>query len=137
MASSASLPAANLVAASASQSSELPHNPPFNAIAATSSMVNHSATAKARQSALATEQFDLLRPIRNYLDALPVEDEGFARLLYQVIPGQCPFARDIVLFGRTVAHIPPLCKLNPFYEQVVGLRFRAMCYLVDECGVAL
>jgi hypothetical protein len=31
-------------------------------------------------------------------------------------------------------HIPPLCKLNPFYEEVLGMRFRALCYLADECG---
>ncbi|MBE9017387.1 hypothetical protein IQ272_14835 [Chroococcidiopsidales cyanobacterium LEGE 13417] len=28
----------------------------------------------------------------------------------------------------------PLCKLNPLYEQVVALRFKALTYLVDECG---
>jgi hypothetical protein len=38
------------------------------------------------------------------------------------------------MFGRTVLYIPPLCKLNPFYDQFVGLRFRAMCYLADVCG---
>jgi hypothetical protein len=42
-----------------------------------------------------------------------------------------------VFFGRKLAHIPPLCKLNPLYEQLVGLRFRSMCYLVDECGEAI
>ena len=30
--------------------------------------------------------------------------------------------------------IPPLCKLNPVYEEVVYLRFRALCYLADCCG---
>ncbi len=42
---------------------------------------------------------------------------------------------EIFLAGdRTLLSIPPLCKLNPLYEQVVGLRFRALCYLADECG---
>lgn len=29
--------------------------------------------------------------------------------------------------------IPPLCQLNPFYEEVVMLRFRALTYLSDVC----
>jgi hypothetical protein len=51
-----------------------------------------------------------------------------------MIPAQCPFERDINLFGRKIAHIPPLCKLNPLYEQFVGLRFRSLSYLADDCG---
>jgi hypothetical protein len=66
-----------------------------------------------------------------------VQDVEAARLLYKIIPGQCPFERDVNFFGKTLFHIPPLCKLNPFYEQLVALRFRAMCYLVDECGETL
>ncbi|MDY7024694.1 MAG: Mo-dependent nitrogenase C-terminal domain-containing protein, partial [Cyanobacteriota bacterium] len=31
-------------------------------------------------------------------------------------------------------HIPPLCKLNPVYDELISLRFRALCYLADECG---
>nr|WP_317110593.1 Mo-dependent nitrogenase C-terminal domain-containing protein [Chroococcidiopsis sp. SAG 2025] len=27
-----------------------------------------------------------------------------------------------------------MCKLNPLYEQVVALRFKALTYLADECG---
>lgn len=79
-------------------------------------------------------QRDLLKPIRNWLDCLQVRDPKTAHRIAKLIPSQCPFERDIKLFGRTVAHIPPLCKLNPFYDQFVGLRFRALCYLVDECG---
>lgn len=77
---------------------------------------------------------NLLQAIRNWLDRLEVNNRNFAWYLYKIIPGQCPFERDIKFLGRQIAHIPPLCKLNPFYEQFVGLRFRAMCYLVDECG---
>jgi hypothetical protein len=72
--------------------------------------------------------------IRNGLDNLDVRHPKLAHLIIQLIPAQCPFERDIKLFDRTIAHIPPLCKLNPFYEQFVGLRFRALCYLADECG---
>ncbi|XHX76089.1 MAG: Mo-dependent nitrogenase C-terminal domain-containing protein [Stenomitos frigidus ULC029] len=77
---------------------------------------------------------DVLQPVRQWLDQLAINDPTLARLFYRLIPGQCPFERDIVLFGRKVAHIPPLCKLNPLYDQLVGLRFRSMCYLVDVCG---
>jgi hypothetical protein len=74
------------------------------------------------------------QPIRNWLDRIEIADPTVAHLLCKMIPVQCPFERDIYLWGRHVAHIPPLCKLNPFYEQVTGLRFRALCYLADVCG---
>ncbi len=77
---------------------------------------------------------DWLAPFRHHLDHLEIRDRRLAYLLYRLIPGECPFERDIVVFGRTVLHIPPLCKLNPLYEQLVGLRFRSHCYLVDVCG---
>jgi Mo-dependent nitrogenase C-terminus len=79
----------------------------------------------------------MLQPFREWLDAIEVNDADAARLLYKLIPGQCPFERDVMLFGRKLLHIPPLCKLNPFYDQLVGIRFRAMCFLVDECGETL
>jgi hypothetical protein len=79
-------------------------------------------------------RFAPLAPIRNWLDAIAIQDQGLAHWLCRSIPSQCPFERDITFFGRTLIHIPPLCKLNPFYEQVVGLRFRALCFLADECG---
>ena len=80
---------------------------------------------------------NVLHPVRQWLDTVPVNNPRFARLLYKLIPGQCPFERDVVVFGRKLAHIPPLCKLNPLYDQLMGLRFRSMCYLVDVCGEAL
>ncbi len=78
--------------------------------------------------------FAPLKPIRQWLETIPVEDQKLARTVASIIPAQCPFERTVKLFGRTVLYIPPLCKLNPFYEELVGLRFRALCYLVDECG---
>lgn len=81
-----------------------------------------------------SSRHSLLQPLRHWLDNLPVEDAKTAHLIAKSIPAQCPFERDITLFGHRVAHIPPLCKLNPFYEQFVGLRFRALCYLADRCG---
>ncbi|NJL41217.1 MAG: nitrogenase [Leptolyngbyaceae cyanobacterium RM2_2_4] len=78
--------------------------------------------------------YDPLQPVRQWLDSVEIRDPKVARLISRLIPAQCPFERDVSLFGRTVAHIPPLCKLNPLYDQFVGLRFRSLCFLVDQCG---
>lgn len=76
---------------------------------------------------------DVLKPMRVWLDKLEIHDPRVARFLCKMIPSQCPFERDIKLFDHKVVHIPPLCKLNPLYEQLVGLRFRALSYLADDC----
>jgi hypothetical protein len=77
---------------------------------------------------------DLIDPLRRWLEGIEIQNPKLAHLLCRAIPAQCPFERDVKLFGRKLFHIPPVCKLNPFYEQVVGLRFKALCYLADECG---
>lgn len=77
---------------------------------------------------------DALHPVRDWLDKLEIHDPRVARFLCKMIPSQCPFERDVTLFKRKIVHIPPLCKLNPIYEQLVGLRFRALSYLADDCG---
>ncbi len=76
---------------------------------------------------------DALQPVRHWLDELEIHDPKVARFLCKMIPSQCPFERDVTLFGQKIVHIPALCKLNPLYEQLVGLRFRALSYLADEC----
>jgi tellurite resistance protein len=76
---------------------------------------------------------DILHPVRDWLDGLEIHDPEVARFLCKMIPSQCPFERDVTLFGHKIVHIPPLCKINPLYEQLVGLRFRALSYLADEC----
>lgn len=76
---------------------------------------------------------DAIAPLREWLDGLEIHDPSLARFLCKMIPSQCPFERDVKLFGRKIVHIPPLCKLNPLYEQLVSLRFRALSYLADEC----
>jgi Mo-dependent nitrogenase C-terminus len=73
-------------------------------------------------------------PLRQWLDRWTVNDLHLAHRICQLIPPQCPFERDIKLFGYTVVHIPPLCKINPLFEEMMSLRFRALCYLADECG---
>ncbi|WP_017305935.1 Mo-dependent nitrogenase C-terminal domain-containing protein [Spirulina subsalsa] len=77
---------------------------------------------------------NVLKPVQDWLDGMEVQDRRVARFVCKMVPPQCPFERDIKLFGRKVVHIPPMCKLNPLYEQLVGLRFRALSYLADDCG---
>ena len=77
---------------------------------------------------------DLLHPIKDWLDGMEIHDARVAKFVCKMVPPQCPFERDIKLFGRKIVHIPPLCKLNPLYDQLVGLRFRSLSYLADDCG---
>ncbi|SKB12704.1 Mo-dependent nitrogenase C-terminal domain family protein [Planktothrix sp. PCC 11201] len=79
-------------------------------------------------------RFTPLRPLRHWLESIKIQDPQLAHRLCQLIPAQCPFERNITVGGRVLFHIPPLCKLNPFYEELVYLRFQALCYLADECG---
>lgn len=77
---------------------------------------------------------DVLQPVRTWLDGMEIQDPRIARFVCKMIPSQCPFERDVKIFGHKIVHIPPLCKINPLYEQLVGLRFRALSYLADEKG---
>ncbi|MCC5650571.1 TerB family tellurite resistance protein [Nostoc sp. XA013] len=91
-------------------------------------------TSTISSPALTKRQIDALHPLRDWLDGLDIQDPRIARFLCKMIPSQCPFERDVTLFGRKIVHIPPMCKINPLYEQLVGLRFRALSYLADKCG---
>ncbi|WP_414582739.1 Mo-dependent nitrogenase C-terminal domain-containing protein [Scytonema sp. PCC 10023] len=75
-----------------------------------------------------------LQFLRQWLESLEIRNYKAAQLLCKLIPSQCPFERKIKLFNQTILYIPPLCKLNPFYEQLVMLRFKSLVYLADECG---
>ncbi|MCP2731990.1 Mo-dependent nitrogenase C-terminal domain-containing protein [Limnofasciculus baicalensis] len=77
---------------------------------------------------------DVLQPMREWLDGMEVHDPRVARFICKMIPSQCPFERDVKLFGHKIVHIPPMCKINPLYDQLVGLRFRALSYLADDRG---
>lgn len=77
--------------------------------------------------------FEVLSPLRQWLNQYNVQTANRAHLICQLIPAQCPFERDIRIANRIHLKIPPLCKLNPLYEEVVGLRFRALCYLAEAC----
>lgn len=76
----------------------------------------------------------LLQPLRQWLNNIKIDNPQFAHLICHLIPSKCPFARQIKVFGHTLITIPPLCKLNPLYDELMTLRFRAICYLADECG---
>lgn len=79
-------------------------------------------------------KFKPLKPLRQWLDHIEINNPKLAKFLCKLIPSQCPFERDINFFGRLLFHIPPMCKLNPLYDELIGLRFRALCYLADVCG---
>lgn len=99
-------------------------------------LYDHNASAESGSTLAAPPpqaQLDLLHPVRDWLDELEIHEPKVARFLCKMIPPQCPFERDVKLFGHKIVHIPPLCKLNPLYEQLVGLRFRALSYLADDC----
>lgn len=79
-------------------------------------------------------KFDVFHFARVWLNKLEVHNYQLAYWLCRLIPASCPFDFAIKFWGGNVFHIPPLCKFNPLYEEVVSLRLRALCYLVDECG---
>lgn len=68
------------------------------------------------------------------LSQVQLNDPETARFICRLIPANCPFERDVVVWGHKLFHIPALCKLNPLYDQLVELRFRALVFLADECG---
>ncbi|MGD2183646.1 Mo-dependent nitrogenase C-terminal domain-containing protein [Lusitaniella coriacea] len=96
--------------------------------------IDETADAATGISSPGQPPVDPLQPVRVWLDDMEVQDPRVARFVCKMIPPQCPFERDIKLFGRKIVHIPPMCKLNPLYEQLVGLRFRSLSYLADDCG---
>jgi hypothetical protein len=101
--------------------------------------IDQSSEANAQSESISSLhhspfQRDWLKPLRQWLDQIEIKNARLARSICRFIPAQCPFERDIKVFGRILFHIPPMCKLNPVYEEVVALRFRALCYLADVCG---
>ena len=47
------------------------------------------------------------------------------------ILSKCPFERDIILPWGSKFHIPALCKLNPYYIEVVALKVSAISKLLS------
>lgn len=95
--------------------------------------INSGVASPLQKPSSSHSGVDVLEPVRHWMDDLEIHDPRLARFLCKMIPPQCPFERDIKLFGHKIVHIPPMCKLNPLYEQLVGLRFRSLSYLADDC----
>ena len=55
-------------------------------------------------------------------------NKQLAQLIVRLIPANCPFNKTIKFAGLSVT-IPSLCKLNPFYNQLVKLRYVALTEL--------
>ena len=70
--------------------------------------------------------------IRQWLSSIEIQNPRTAKFLCKSIPARCPFEREIGLFGRKVFRIPPLCKLNPLYPQIVALRLKSLTYLAEQ-----
>ncbi|WP_353674585.1 Mo-dependent nitrogenase C-terminal domain-containing protein [Synechocystis sp. LKSZ1] len=74
-------------------------------------------------------------PMRRWLGQWEIPNAVIAQAICHLIPAQCPFARTVNWRGQVVMVIPPLCKLNPLYDDLMILRFRALSYLADQaCG---
>ncbi|MCX5935370.1 MAG: Mo-dependent nitrogenase C-terminal domain-containing protein [Pseudanabaena sp. LacPavin_0818_WC45_MAG_42_6] len=86
---------------------------------------SHSFAAQKKPFAI-----DIFFPLRQWLDRIEFSDRQFAEKICNLIPASCPFERDVSAFGYTY-HIPALCKINPVFEEVVNLRFRALTYLSE------
>jgi hypothetical protein len=74
---------------------------------------------------------DRLTELRDRINQIEITNPQIAQLICKLIPSSCPFAKTIKLFGKTILVIPPLCHLNPLYEEFMGLRFRALNLLSD------
>lgn len=69
--------------------------------------------------------------LRHRITQIEVKNPRIAQIICQLIPPSCPFARTIKLFNKTLLVIPPLCHINPVYEELMELRFRALVFLSE------
>jgi hypothetical protein len=77
----------------------------------------------------------IFESIERWFANISIDNLFVARLICRLIPSQCPFAREIRLFDRSIVRIPPLCKLNPLYDSLMVLRFQALSYLATIEGI--
>ena len=75
------------------------------------------------------DRLNFLDPVRGWLANRNVQNARLAQFLCWLIPAQCPFARAIKFGDRVLFEIPPLCKLNPFYDSLMELRFKSLVCL--------
>lgn len=74
---------------------------------------------------------NLKQLLQQAIEAIEIRSPQTARLICSLIPNSCPFARTVEVFGRQLFSIPPLCHVNPLYEDLIALRYRALIFL-DE-----
>jgi hypothetical protein len=55
-------------------------------------------------------------------------NKQLAQLIVNLIPATCPFNKSFKL-GNFKLTIPSLCKINPFYDQLINLRYVALTEL--------
>jgi len=79
-----------------------------------------------------TPEINPLHQVRNWLNSIEIHNSIIAYVLCKIIPASCPFARKIKLFNHIFFVIPPLCKLNPLYDQLMGLRFKSLVCLANQ-----
>ncbi|MCS7030183.1 MAG: nitrogenase [Gloeomargarita sp. SKYG116] len=73
-------------------------------------------------------------PLKNWLNQIEIRDVHFAHQICRWIPARCPFEREIRWRGHLILKIPALCHLNPLYGELMALRWRALCFLAEQCG---
>lgn len=78
-----------------------------------------------------TRSVSLLNSLREHLESTTIKNAQQAHFVCSLIPARCPFERKITLKRNILISIPPLCKLNPFYEEVSALRFKALTFLAE------
>jgi hypothetical protein len=64
------------------------------------------------------------------ISLLPTRNKLTAKLICKIIPGTCPFAKKLTL-GNHKLVIPPLCKLNPWFDRCIITRFQAQTFLEE------
>lgn len=93
---------------------------------------DHPVISPRVKSPKKSPRFDVFAPLRRWVDGIEVKQIKLAHTICTLIPCTCPFERNVNFFGRLLFHVPPLCKLNPLYDELVSLRFRALNYLAEE-----
>lgn len=101
-------------------------------------MVNASATGLSASANSSFLNVSFKKSVQKLfgpaLSRIEISTPETARFICGLISNNCPFERDVSVFGHKLFHIPALCKLNPLYDSFVELRFRALVFLADECG---
>ncbi|MEO0536294.1 MAG: Mo-dependent nitrogenase C-terminal domain-containing protein [Cyanobacteria bacterium P01_A01_bin.123] len=73
-----------------------------------------------------------LAPLRQWINTIEVRNIHVAQWICRLIPNTCSAGYDLRLLGRTWLHIPALCKLTPFQDELFDLRFRAADFLYEH-----